>query len=266
MTNTRFTLLFATLLVLSNCGNNKTVVIDTPYQGEYLPPNTQRTEARINLLNAWVENDRFYVTGLCNNPSSEWQKIWIEATPLDATGKPLSIAGHRTVIIPTFSDAMAPNGRSSFFSSWPLSDFSGKPANCQIMSAYVTRQESGPILAIPMLNSLKMMKPVINGGPATEEMAWYVSGSISNPLDLVASKVRMEIVIYGTDNKIWLSTLLNPDDPAVQAFFKYNEGKTGPFQPQEERLFTLQVYYEGLPQALQEKKISRLDILPFEAR
>lgn len=263
MTFARFSLLFAAAFLLSNCTEKKPVV-DTPYQAEYLPGNVQRTEARVFGLNAWVENDRFYVTGLCNNPTSEWHKFWIEAMPFDAAGKPLSIAGHRTAIIPTFSDAVAPSGRSSFFISWPLSDFSGTPANCQIMTAYVSPRESGPILAVPMLNSLKMMGPLEPGSTISVEKAWYVSGSISNPLDLVASKVRLEIVLYGTDNKIWLCTLLNPDDPAVKSIFKYE--REGPFQPKEERPFNLQLSYEGLPKPLQDLKISRLDILPFEAR
>jgi hypothetical protein len=100
--------------------------------------------------------------------------------------------------------------------------------------------------------------------PATEERAWQITGSISNPLDLVAAHPRLEILVFGTDNKLWFSTLLNPEDPASKPYFKFE--RSGPIKAKEERPFTMQVYYERLPGALKAQKIGRVQILPFEAR
>ncbi|MBK6995607.1 MAG: hypothetical protein IPH31_12020 [Lewinellaceae bacterium] len=211
-----------------------------------------------------MEKEHFIVTGICSNTSGKWQKIWLEAIPLDAIGKPLSISRHASVIVATFSDAVPPNGRTSFYASWPLTEFSGKPASCNFKVAGAVPQDPGPILANSGVNGIKMFEPSVAGQAAPTERGWQVSGTISNPLEMVASNARLEILLYGTDNKLWMSTVINPDDPAIQPVFSFD--RPGPMQPREERGFSLQVYYAGLPQALKDIKIGRVEIWPFEAR
>jgi len=257
------TAVFAFHFLLQNCTEKKPAP-NRPLQAELLPTNAKSIEIKISNLNSWVEHDKFFVTGICSNLTSEWQKIWLEAVPMNQAAKPISIAKHSAVVIPTLSDAVPPNGRTSFFASWPLSAFSGVPFSCKVKGAGATPQVSGPILVVPMVNAMKMLVPPAPDQPATVEKAWQVSGSVSNPLPLIAAHPRLEVLIYGTDNRLWMSTLLNPEDPTIKQFFHFE--REGPLQPNEDRPFTLQIFYEGLPQALQEKKLGRVEILPFEAR
>ena len=254
---------FLLLFPFQNC-NEKAPVNKTPLNAAILPGNAQALELNINNVNCWVEKEHFIVTGICSNTSGKWQKIWLEVTPLDAIGKPLSISKHASVIVATFSDAVPPNGRTSFYASWPLSEFSGKPASCKFKVAGAIHKDPVPILASSGVNGIKMFEPSVDGQAVPTERGWQVSGTISNPLEMVASNPRLEILLYGTDNKLWMSTVLNPDDPAIQPVFFFD--RQGPMQPREERGFSLQVYYAGLPQALKDIKIGRVEILPFEAR
>ncbi len=260
-----FRLIFFLFLLFhfQNCKEKAPVNI-RPLNAEIVPDNAQPLELNINNINCWVEKEHFIVTGICSNTSGKWQKIWLEAMPIDAKGKPLSISKHSSVIVATFSDAVPPNGRTSFYATWPLTEFSGKPASCNIKVAGAIPKDPGPILAMSVVNGLKMFAPSVAGEAAPKERAWQVSGTISNPLDMVATSPRLEILLFGTDNKLWMSTVLNPDDPAIQPIFSFH--RQGPMQAKEERGFSLQVYYAGLPQVLKDIKIGRVEILPFEAR
>ncbi|MFN0036270.1 MAG: hypothetical protein ACKVUS_14495 [Saprospiraceae bacterium] len=263
MTLFRFSALFALLLSFQNCGE-KTPPPTGPLHAEILPSSAQRVEVAVRSINCWVERGQFFVTGICSNTSAGWQKIWLEAAPLDAAGKPITISKHRSVIIGTFSDAVPPNGRTAFYASWPVTDFSKTPATCSIKAAGATPQAPGPILVVPTINALKIRGLVAPGQPITEEKAWQISSSIHNPLAMVASRPRLEILVFDTEGTLWLSTMLNPEDPATNSIFRFE--REGPLQANEERPFNLQVSYERLPQPLKEKKIGRVEILPFEAR
>lgn len=242
----------------------KTPNVVRPLHANLLPEAAKTIPGNISQLNCWVEQDQFFVTGICSNQSASWQKIWLEVTPLDAEGKPLTIEKHNAVILSTFSDAVPPNGRSSFFGSWPLSAFSGVPNASSVKIAGAITQNAGPILVASKINSMKMLASTAPDQPATEEIAWQVNGSILNPLPTIANHPRLEVLVFGTDNRLWLSTLLNPEDPASQVNFQF--ARKGPLQAQEDRPFTLQVFYASLPKALKEQKIGRVEILPFEAR
>ena len=261
MTPFRLVSLLACLFLLQNC-TEKVPVDPTPLNADMVPANAQPMGSNVSHINCWVEKDMVFVTGICANTTEAWQKIWLDVSPLSPTGKPLAILNHSSVIVNTFSDAVAPYGRTSFFASFPLANFSGKPDSCIVKVAGVTPQAPGPVLIAPVVNGMLMSSPASAGMASVE--AWYASGTISNPLQMVASKPRLEVLIYGTDNKLWYSTLLNPEDPAVQSFFSFE--RKGPLQPEESRVFTLQVYYQSLPQALKDLKIGRVVILPFEAR
>lgn len=234
-----------------------------PLDGNLLPSDAAALQAIVYQDNCWIEKDRFFVVGICSNTAPDWKKIWLDAVVSDAQGKPLTISRHASAIVNTWSDAVPPSGRTSFFASWPLSDISGKPASCRLTALAVSKT-AGPVLAIPLVNGMKILAPGAAGQPATEQQAWQVSGSILNALPVVAEKPRLEVLVYGSDNKLWLSTLLNPEDPAVQAFFQIDA--TGPMKAGEERGFSLQVFTQGLPETLKAKGIGRVDLLPFVAR
>lgn len=257
----RISLLFVLLFLFQNCKEDAPVST-RPFNVELLPANAKPVAVNVYKVNCWVEQEKFFVVGLCTNTSAEWQKIWLEAVPLNASGKPIAISKCSSVIFSTFSDAVPPSGRTSFFASWPLSDFSGKPDSCTIKSVLGIQPAPGPILVAPVVNGMKMLSPSVPGQPSIE--GWHVSSSISNPLQMEAAHPRLEVLVYGTDGLLWLSTVLNPEDPATKQIFHF-EGD-GPLKPAEDRPFNLQVYNEGLPQVLKEKKIGRVEILPFEAR
>lgn len=263
MAYTRLVALLLFVLLFQNCAETPSAT--SPLYAENMPENAKPIAAPISNLNTWVEAGSFIVTGICTNSSTAWQKIWLDAIPLDSAGKPLSIQKHASVVLNTFSDAVPPNGRTAFFASWPLSDFSGYPASCQVKVAGALQQIAGPILVVPMVNALKLFAPPESGQAATEELAWQLSGQILNPLPMQAAHPRLEVLVYGTDNRLWLSTLINPEDPATKRVFQFVAGE-GPLQPNDAREFSLQVFYQGLPQALKEKKIGQIEVLPFEAR
>jgi len=260
MTQFRFSLLFALLFLFQNC-KEKVPAPTGPLNADLLPANAKPISVILSRINCWVEQGKFNVVGICTNSTPEWQKISLDVVPVDAKGKPISISKYSSVIISTQSDAVPPTARTSFYASWPLSDFDGKPDSIKLKSAMAIQPAPGPILVTSVINGVKMLGSV-PGQPAIE--GWHVSSSISNPLAMTASKPRLEILVFGTDNLLWLSTLLNPDDPAVQQIFHFE--RQGPLQPGEDRPFNLQVFYQGLPLALQEKKIGRVEIMPFEAR
>ncbi|MDO8366413.1 MAG: hypothetical protein Q7T20_06425 [Saprospiraceae bacterium] len=263
MIKVRFLLLFTLLFIFQNC-EEKAPTPTKPLQAELLPANAKPIDIIVRTTNSWVEQGRFYLVGICSNPTAEWQKIWLEMVPLNAAGKPVTISKHTSVIISTFSDAVPPTGRTSFYASWPISDFSETPTSYKIKAEMAIQPAPGPILVTTVLNGMKMLTPTVPGQAAVAEGAWFVSSSLSNPLPLVAQHPRLEVLVYGKDGLLWLSTVLNTEDPAFKPI--YQTEKEGPMQPGEERPFSLQVYYQGLPQTLREKGIGRVDIFPFEAR
>ncbi len=261
MISSRLVLVFLLFITFQSCQEKPD---PSPLHAEILPANAKPIAANIYAVNSWSEKGQFFVTGICTNIGAEWQKIWLNIVPLDATGKALSISKHASVIVPTFSDAIPPSGRSSFMATWPETDFSGKPSSCRITVAGAIQPPAGPILVVPTTNSLKLFSSAAPGA-ASEESAWQVFGTLSNPLDMPAPNPRLEILLYSADNRLWYSTVLSPDDPATKGIFNFDE-REGPMLPKEERHFNLRVGYQALPQALQAQKIGRIDILPFQAR
>lgn len=264
MVNFKFPLLFAFVFLIQNCKEEKVVVPTQPLNVELLPTAATPTSLIVYKQNCWVEDGKFCIVGICSNPTPEWQKAWLEVVPVNAEGKPILISKHSSVIVPTFSDAVPPSGRTSFFATWPLTEFSGKPDSFNIKAMMSIHPAEGPILVTPMLSCMKMLVPTTEGQPANQETAWQAFSSVSNPLQMVASHPRIEVLVYGSDNRLYLSTVLNTEDPAMKPIFNF-EGE-GPLKPGETRPFTLQVHYQGLPKALQEKKIGMIEAMPFEAR
>lgn len=231
-----------------------------------LPPKaTALTNVSITALNCWVEKESFFITGICDNLSNDWQKIWLRMAPMDSEGKPLEVNGAADAPFPTFSDAVPPRGRTSFFAEWPLSAFSGVPDSCTVTGAGAINMPAGPILIISQQSGVKMLVGEKSGDSLVMvERAWQVNATVENPLDMQALHPRLELLVYGTDQRLWYATVLNPEEPLQKP--AVNAEREGPMKPQEKRRIGAYVYYANLPQALKDKKIDHVEFYPFEAR
>jgi len=229
-----------------------------------MPPNAGPANVSISDMNCWVEKGQFFVTGICDNAADEWQKIWLRMSPLDQAGNPLNVDGAPDAVFATFSDAVPPRGRISFFAEWPLTSFSGTPDSCIVTGAGSTLVPPGPILVISENNGVKMLVPdTIDGKVVSVERAWQVSTVVENPLDMRADHPRAELLIYDTDNRLWFITVLNPEDPGQKKMVSAE--KEGPMVPYEKRRIGAVIYYDNLPQALKDKKIGRVEFQAFNA-
>ena len=213
---------------------------------------------QITDLHCWTERGTFYVTGICNSQSDQWQKIRLRMMPLDSAGQALKINGGTEADIPVFSTSIPPRGRSAFFQGWPMPVFSGKPDSCRIVEARGLTRDAGPILAVQELSGVKM---TVTGGA---EQGWQVSGLLTNPLPLEAQRPHLEMLLYGTDRRLWFATALDVQDPGLKNVLQM-EG-TGPMAPGSKRRFGVQITYGNLPEQLNKQKIGRVDILAFENR
>jgi hypothetical protein len=264
-----YVMLIVTLSSMTACGEKSTsvAVSPEPWNIKSLPQEATEVNASVFTLNAWAEQGRFMVAGLCSSASEKWLKLWVELRFLDENGNPVPVMGHATAIVPTFSDAMPPYGRSSFMGYWALAGFGKKaPKSCEVVSIKGVPQAEGPILVATNVSGLKMGVNVgAKMGEPLEEIAWQMQGELQNPLDMTASKPEIEVFVYGTDEKLWYCTLVDPATPEGQAVFNFI-GKDGPLAPKESRYFQLRVFYENLPQVLKDIKIGRIDLAPFEGR
>jgi hypothetical protein len=233
-------------------------------QAAQMPAEARPVAVRITDLNCWVEQGQFFITGLCTNETGVWQKIWLQAMPLDVRGQSLTIQGAPGAIVPVFSSAVAPLGSSAFFAGWPVKDFSGVPDSCRVSGAGAVPQSAGPILLVEQLGGVKMLQPEQEGAPATKEVAWQISGVLHNPSAQPAMHPRLELLLYGTDKRLWFSMLLNPEDPALRQLLTM-EGE-GALVPGAKRPFGVYAFYERLPAKLREHAVGRVEVLGFEAR
>lgn len=229
-----------------------------------LPPNALNPNVSINSLNCWSEQGQFFITGICVNESNTWQKIWLKAEPLDKDGKPLKIQTFGSVVFPTFSSAVPPKGRTAFFAGWPISDFKFAPDSCRVTGAGAIQVPAGPILLVEQISGVKMLAPQQAGQPATEEIAWQINAVLNNPMPLPAAHPRLELLLFGTDNRLWFSTSLNPEDQQTKQML--SQEKEGAMQPGEKRQIGVYAFYEQLPEVLKAKKIGRVEMMAFEER
>lgn len=230
-----------------------------------MPAEAGAAQVNITELNCWVEQGHFFIAGICDNLSPEWQKIWLKMTPMDSEGKPLKVNGEAASVFRPFSDAVAPRGRTSFFAGWPLDQFSGTPDSCVISGAGAVVVNAGPILVVTEQSGVKMLlHEQVGDSLVGTEKAWQLSILVENPLELQAAHPRIEMLVYGTDKRLWYVSVLNPEDPAQQQYLKPE--REGPMAPREKRRFAAFLSYENLPQALKEKKIWRIDYQAFNAQ
>ncbi len=253
------------LLLLLFCQNCREKAASTPpLNAHLLPANAVPPQVKISDLNCWVEQGQYFITGICINESASWQKIWLKAEPLDAAGNALTIKSCLSAVFPTFSSAVPPQGRTAFFAGWPLSDFSGTPDTCRVTGAGAITVSAGPILLVEQISGVKMLAPPKNEDVSTEEIAWQINAVLNNPMPMPAARPRLELLLFGTDNRLWFSTLLNPEDPQTKPLLSFE--KEGPMQPGEQRRVGVYAFYERMPQALKAKKIGRVELLAFEER
>jgi hypothetical protein len=219
--------------------------------------------ANVNSIHVWVDKEQVFLTGIVSNTSTEWQRFWLEATPVSQSGKPIIISKNPSVVVTPYNDAVPPSGRTSFFATWPVSTFSSLP-NSFTFKVWGQAQKPGPILAIPMTSAIQASVPQPTGEGLKPEVVWHMTGGLSNPLNLIADHPRIEVLVYGMDNQLWFATVLNTEDKEMRKLFQWD--REGPLKPKEERPFNLQVYTIGMPDALKEMGIKKIDLLPFNAR
>lgn len=258
MTKILSVLLVCSALVLTFCKQTT----DRKAENNKMPANAAPIQVQISHLNCWTENGRFYVTGICNSQSDQWQKIWLLMEALDSSGKTVS----EGVVFPVFSAAVPPRGRSAFFQGWPLADFSGTPDTCRVTGAGAVGQAAGPVLLVESLSGVRMLAPADpdGGAAASSELGWQISAQLSNPLERTAEHPRLELLLFGKDNRLWYAAVLNPEDNKLQEVLKM-EG-TGPLLPASKRRFGVSVDYSNLPEALKTQKIGRVEMLAYEDR
>lgn len=255
------------LLFYTNCAGNQTANVDVPVNSAAPgpPSDTVSAEVTISSLNYWIERDQFFVTGICDNRSVDWQKIWLQLEAFDKSGDPLRINGEPAARFSTFSDAVAPSGRTSFFAGWPLAAFSGKPDSCVVTGAGAVKMNPGPILITSEQSGVRVLVPEQQGDSlANVEKAWHISVSVENPLDIHAYHPRVEVLIYGTDQRLWLATLLNPEDPQQKGYVTTD--KEGSIPPKGKQRVSTTIQYDNLPESLKRLKIGRVEYQAFEGR
>ncbi|MBV6443579.1 MAG: hypothetical protein DYG98_18840 [Haliscomenobacteraceae bacterium CHB4] len=239
---------------------NKTTASQSPI----LPAGVISAAVEVSAVNCWVEQGQFLVTGVCDNRDTEWEKIWLKMIPLDAKGRRLIVSGDTASIFPTFSDAVPPLGRTSFFVSWPLTAFSGTPETCIVEGAAMLPMGPGPILVSGEQSGVRILVPAKPGDTATIEKAWQVNVTVENPLDLYAYHPRVELLLYGKDKRLWFATVLNPEDPQQKEYVSAE--REGAIEPKGRMRIGATVYYDNLPAALKEQYIGRIEFQPFDAR
>lgn len=233
---------------------------------EPMPEKSDTFEVAFRDTNYWIEGDSlFCITGLVDNKRMEWQKIWIRIDMKDESGNPVSIKGKDALVLRAFSDAIPPFGASSFFYGISLDQLSARPRECTFAGAASRNVAEGPILVGGMQSNVKAFS-----GPDTssdvnarKESAWLITCDVNNPLPIPANDPRLNVLIYGRDQKLWFSQVLNPQDTVEK---KVVMQPPAPIAGGKTSSAFFQVRYEGLPKVLDNVRIGRIDVMMYEAR
>lgn len=230
-----------------------------------LPTSTFTVVDTARFLNYWTEGDYFYVTGLADNHSGEWARIWVELEILDADGQVLKYDGETSLVNRTFSDGIPPSGQSAFFAQCALKKFKGVPASARVKGIRGISLSPEAILVCTEVNALRMLRPDSVAGDTVKrqvEFSRMAVGSIANPLDMVAEDYCVELALFGeSDNKLWFVQPVYPNRDSIV----WQERK-GPLQPNETRKISMQVYFENLPKPLQSARIGLVEMYPSVLR
>ncbi|MCC7244739.1 MAG: hypothetical protein IT269_03590 [Saprospiraceae bacterium] len=227
------------------------------------PPAPKDASCQIGItdLNCWVERDMFFVTGVCSNESGDWKSITLRMSPVNAEQQPVMINQQPYDTLPVQSSAIPPKGRSAFIGWWSLSKFSATPDSAMIgcQSGQVVSQ--GAMLTASEQSGVKFMST----GPNPVEKGWQATTAIENLLPATANHPRCELLIYGTDKRLWMTTVLNPEDAQQRASI-LQVSQEGPVKQGDKRLWSSLVFYDNLPNQLRQSKIGSVEFIPFEQR
>lgn len=253
---------------VSACGNTNdgasadALVAPNGISTQPMPPQTDTAEVSFRDLNYWTENNLFCIATLVDNNGIDWRRIWVRIELLDSTGQVIEINNEPFMTVRALADAIPPRGSSAFFVAIPFSQLSGVPTSCRLSGAGSVRQEAGAILISGLNSGYRVQKPDPKDPTKVQEIAFQASTTIENPLPLTAQRLRIVLLIYGKDNKLWFVQRMNPEDPQEKIKL---EG-AGPMGPGEIRKLSCPISYEMLPKKLQEVLISRVDVQAFEVR
>jgi hypothetical protein len=233
---------------------------------ESMPEKSDTFEVVFRDTNFWIEGDSiFCVTGIVDNKRMNWQKIWLRVDMTDAAGAPVSIKGKDALILRAFSEAIPPFGASSFFYTIPLKRLSARPANCTFSGTAAQNVAEGPILVGGMQSNVKAFS-----GPDTFsntddrlESAWLITADVTNPLPVISNHPRLNVLVYGRDQKLWFSQVLNPEDTLTKMVVMQ---PPGPIAGGKSASAFFQVNYGGLPNVLNQTRIGRIDVMLFDSR
>jgi hypothetical protein len=228
-----------------------------------MPANAVQIPVQITNLNCFKERKQFFVTGVCNNQTDQWQRIWLRMEPSKYAGDAIFLQGERGIVFPVFSTAVPPRGRSSFFQGWDMNRFAKVPDTCQVVCAGAIVPEAGPILMTEGMSAVRMVAPS-EPGQETREQGWQISGTLSNPLDKTATRPCLEMLVFGKDQRLWFSTWIDLEDARQGSLMQLDS--RGPLAPGAKRNFTTQINYGNLPMPLTMQKIGRVEVLAFEYR
>jgi hypothetical protein len=257
----------ALLAVFFSCKNRDAAPVPPPAAAtsdDALPAHADSASVRISQLNCWTEQGQFFVVGICDNRAGAWQRIWLRMEPTDGKGQALRWADPAAAIFPTHSRTVPPLGRTSFLAGWPLSAFSGQPVQCRVSGAGASAELPGAMLVGTEQSGVRMLAPDPADASKTAEKGWQASVLLQNPLNIPANRPCAELLIYGKDQRLWFSQVLDPSDPALRGVV--SSTGDGPLVPQEQRRLNAQIFYPNLPQPLQAAGIGRVEFLPFDKR
>ncbi|MCC6412296.1 MAG: hypothetical protein IT270_11595 [Saprospiraceae bacterium] len=228
-----------------------------------MPADAQPATVSIRDLNFWVEGDNFYVVGVVDDRGSKWSRVWVKLQVSDKDGDVLKFEGNEAIMVPTFSDALPPGGRTSFFAGFPLKQFNGTPAKAQVAIAYSVPTEPGAILVVSQFSGVLIMTPKPGESTSTVERGWSLGGFVENPLpQFPCNNLRGELLVYGKDEKLYLSQIVISDGENPTLLME----KPGPLLPGEKRRVGASVMYDHAPRILDSIKIGRVELQPFDAR
>lgn len=228
---------------------------DTP-----MPKNTKVSQAHLTDVNCWSEGDMFYAAGIIDSDDNFWKRFWLELEIIDANQQLVLVKTDSATVVPGHSWATPPRGRTTFFGSWKLSDLKGTPDSIRLKTVQGVELNAGAILIVSNQRGVRMLA---NGTKDTiNELAWNITGTLENPLPQYAENPCVDILLYGKDNRLYFSQVLdlNADTTIIKS------AAFGPMLPNEKRGFGLSIGYEALPTPLKELKIGKVDILGFEKR
>lgn len=227
-----------------------------------LPANPDSAHVDFRDLNYWTENKLFCVASLVDNLGMTWQSIWIRVELLDSAGNRLQIYGDSSMIMRTVAEAIPPRGASAIFAAIPFSEVTGGiPVKCRLSGAGAVEQAPRPILLSNDISGVRMQKPDPNDPNKVIELAYQASATVENPLQMDAYHMRVVLLLYGKDNKLYFVQMVNPEDP--DTVIKLD--RTGVMLGTERRKMTCPIVYKQLPQKLQEVLIGQVDVQAYEA-